>query len=94
MHEQTNTPAIRRMFPKKIFDATQTISAAFAMHWETAAGIPGLTEGIGEFSKPAKTLVEIAEEVSSEPAHDTELIDRWAKYLHLSDWYRWVAFEP
>jgi hypothetical protein len=41
-----------------------------------------------------KKLVSISESVSPEPIHDRELVDRWADFLGMRGWYKWVPYTP
>jgi hypothetical protein len=39
-------------------------------------------------------LLALLDEVPPEPAHDRELIDRWAAALGMRGWYRWTPYRP
>jgi len=93
LSEKTNTTEIKRRIPKKIFDSTQAINAAYALFWADRLQQPELVEPFRDYRKEGQALVEILNEVSSDPRQDRELLDRWAEYLHLSDWYHWVPFQ-
>lgn len=93
LNEKTNTTEIKRQIPKKIFDATQSINAAFAVFWSDTIHQPGLAEPFRDYGKNGKALIEILNNVSPDPVNDRELLDKWAEYLHLSDWYQWVPFQ-
>lgn len=94
IHQQSNAPAVRRVVPKTIFDATLTISAAYAVFWSQLAAIDGLVEGYAPFLAEGRALVELTKSISSDPTADAQLVDGWANRLGLSGWYRWVPFRP
>lgn len=89
-NERTNTPDIKRRIPKKVFDATQTINAAYAIAWADTLGQPQLTHPYTSYLRHGQDLVDLLEEIPAEPEHDRDLIDAWGEQLQLSEWYRWV----
>jgi hypothetical protein len=38
-------------------------------------------------------LLKILERVPRDAAHDYELVDEWAKFLGIRDWYVWTKYE-
>lgn len=44
LNERTNTPEVKRRIPKKIFDATQSINAAYAVFWGDVLAQPELAD--------------------------------------------------
>lgn len=93
LSERTNTTEIKRRIPKKIFDATQSINAAFAIFWADALQQPDLAEPFRDYRKDGQVLVDLLNDIPPGPENDRELLDTWAQYLHLSDWYQWVPFQ-
>lgn len=90
----TLAPQHRQTAPKLVFDATQGISAAFALFWAGRLNQPQLTlpfKATG-FLEAGRSLLTIWEATADEPAHDTELVDRWAEWFGIADWYQWVPY--
>lgn len=47
----------------------------------------GLSDG-------GRTLLRLYDDVPRDPPNDRRLVDAWAQQLELSDWYRWIPYEP
>jgi len=86
---------VREMMPREVFDATHKINAAYALYWSrrlerTEIINPYRLHG---FESAGNELLNIFESIPGEPAHDYELVDAWAEYLGICDWYVWVKYE-
>jgi hypothetical protein len=90
----TLAPQHRQTTPKLIYDATQTISAAFAALWAERLGQPQL-------SLPFKTtgyldggleLLSVWQSTPDVAEHDRNIVDQWAKKLGIATWYQWVPY--
>ena len=93
-NRETMDPRIKQTFPPKIFNATQAISAAYAMHWAGKLGEPQLAAPwLSDFRQEGLALLAILNEVSSDAASDQDLVDRWAEKLKLKGWYSWVPYQ-
>jgi hypothetical protein len=90
-NERTNTPELKRRLPKKVFDASQTINAAYAIAWADRLNQPELTRPYTSYLKEGQGLVDLLDDIPAEPEHDRELIDAWGDQLQLTEWYQWVA---
>lgn len=91
-NERSNTPETRRLMPKKVFDATQTINAAYALYWADEMDQADVPDSYRPYRRDAERLLEILEEIPAEPEADQSLIDAWGEALHLQPWYQWVPF--
>ena len=90
----TLAPQHRRMAPEKIFDSTQSISAAFAAFWSLRLNQPQLTlpfKAAG-FLERGADLLQIWHSVPQGAEHDRHLIDAWAEKLGVAGWYQWVPY--
>jgi len=92
-NERSNTPETRRLMPKKVYDATQTINAAYALFWSDELSQTDLPDSYRIYHRDAERLLEILEEIPSGPEADRDLIDAWADELHLRPWYQWAPFQ-
>lgn len=92
--EQTNTAEYKRILPKKIFETSQAINAAYAFFWADILQQPKIADSFRDYCKDGQALIKILNDVSADPENDRELLDKWAEYLHLSEWYQWVPFQP
>jgi hypothetical protein len=95
INRETLSPSVREMIPQEVFNASQKINAAYAIHWaqrlEKPQGMnPYRLEG---FETGGNELLKIFESIPNDPEHDYELVDGWANYLGLRGWYRWVKYE-
>lgn len=52
--------------------------------------IPYRAAGVIELGEK---LFEISCKTPNQPSHDCELINKWAKVIGMSDWYRWMSFK-
>jgi hypothetical protein len=81
--------------PPEIFNPTQAINAAYALFWADRLERPAIANPflLAGFERQGMDLLEIFAEIPGDPVNDYELIDRWAEYLHIHDWYQWVPYE-
>ena len=89
-------PRIREMTPERIFRPTVAINAAYAMFWADKYGMRELAGPyrFGRYESDGSALLKIWQQIPSDPFHDNDLIDRWGEKLRLTDWYKWVPYEP
>lgn len=86
---------VRENTPMAIFNLTHNINAAYALFWADRLERPALANPflLAGFERQGKDLLEIFAEIPADPLNDYELIDRWAEYLHIRDWYQWIPYE-
>lgn len=91
----TLQPSIREITPERILHPTMAINAALALFWADKYGMRELAGAYrgGPYESDGSALLKIWLEVPAEPAHDMELVDRWAARLQLTDWYQWAPYE-
>lgn len=87
------TRSLGRLTVPRHLAATNAASALFAdrllgREW---FAIPYRAMGLTD---EAQSLLALFDEVPPEPAHDCQLIDRWADALGMRGWYRWTAYRP
>ena len=106
LHETQRTAAIRQInegaaalapkgrdiSPQKVFDASVSMNAAFAMFWsrlwaDETVVTPYKTSG---HIKNGESLIVIFNEIASAPEHDRELITAWMNKLDIGEWYTLV----
>ena len=85
---------IRDMMPPEVFDPTTYINAAHAAYWAERLGRSALINPYRRmgFDSHGKKLLNIMLDMSEDSLYDTELIDRWAAYMKIQDWYTWVPY--
>lgn len=85
---------VRERTPQKVYDVTQAINAAYAFFWAERLERPGIANPyiLAGFESQGKELLKIFAEISEDPINDYELIDRWADYLQIRDWYKWIPY--
>ena len=91
-NQATLGPDVRKIAPRKVYDASVSMNAAFAAFWtrafhDPALSLPYRTAG---YEKTGKELLQFFDQLPSEPSHDRELIDLWGTHLSLSSWYQWI----
>ena len=92
--EQTLDPQIRNLTPAKIYTSTQCISAAFALFWAAVYEKPDIKAPYRlHYERCGNELLAIWRGLPDDPAHDVELVDRWADRLGLAGWYTWIPYE-
>jgi hypothetical protein len=92
--QATLAPDVRKIAPTKVYKASVTMNAAFALFWSRTWDDPALSvpyKAAG-YDKPGARLLSIFDEISDEPAADRQLVDAWAGDLSLSNWYEWVPY--
>jgi len=88
------SPQIRNITPTKVYTSSQCISAAYAIYWAVTYKRPDLMAPYrAKFEKCGNNLLTIWRDVPDDPAHDVELVDRWADALALGGWYTWNPYE-
>lgn len=87
--------SVREIMPQEVFDATHRINAAYALYWENRLEQPEIINPyrLRGFESTGNELLKIFESISSDAAHDYELVDSWAECLGIRDWYVWTGYE-
>jgi hypothetical protein len=80
--------------PKLIYDATQSISAAYAAFWanrfqQHQLALPFKAAG---YLDAGLALLKTWEELPDAPENDRLIVDRWAEKLGVAGWYQWVPY--
>ena len=93
--KETLSERIREITPQEVFDATQAINAAFAIFWAGRLEHPEIANPyrLAGFELQGKALLKIFEEIPNDPINDCELIDRWADYLQIRNFYTWLPYQ-
>ncbi|MFA5874619.1 MAG: hypothetical protein WC832_11705 [Anaerolineales bacterium] len=86
---------VREMMPAEIYNPTHTINAAYALFWAARLEKPEVVNPfhLDGFDGYGQQLLNIYESVPGDPAHDYELIDRWADHLKIRSWYSWLPYQ-
>lgn len=93
--QATLAPDVRKIAPTKVYKASVTINAAFALFWARTWNDPALTlpyKSAG-YDKPGARLLSIFDQIPDAPTTDRQLVDAWASELSLSNWYEWVPYQ-
>ncbi len=90
----TLAPQHRQVSPQKIYDTTQSISAAFALFWarrlnQSQLALPFKATG---YVQAGQELLAIWESTPEAAENDRTIIDRWAETLGIAGWYQWVPY--
>ena len=90
----TLAPQHRQTAPKLIFDATESISAAFAAYWarrlnQPQAVLPFKSAG---YLHSGEILLDIWENTPDDAANDRLIVDQWAEKLGIAGWQQWVPY--
>lgn len=90
----TLAPQHRQTSPKSIYDATESISAAFAAFWadrlqQPQASLPFKAAG---FLNAGQELLAIWQSTPDVAENDRKIVDRWAEKLGIAGWYQWVPY--
>ena len=93
--KETLSERIREVTPQEVFDATQAINAAFAIFWAGRLERGEIVNPyrLAGFESQGRALLKIFEEIPNDPIHDCELIDRWADYLQIRNFYTWLPYQ-
>jgi hypothetical protein len=85
-------PNIRETSPPKLYSASVSMNAAYALFCDELYGEGGYSvayRNAGVAAEGARLLDEWRA-LLSEPAFDRQLVDAWARALGIDKWYRWV----
>lgn len=88
---------VKKMTPQPIYDATLSISAAYAMFWAEKWNQPQLVLPFTSTGHEEKgnRLIEIFNEIPDAPESDRDLVDAWADELGIRSWHTWAPYtEP
>jgi hypothetical protein len=90
------SPEVRAFAPKAVWEANVAMNAAYAIFCDRlfdtkAFAIPWRSTGL---EKRGRRLLDIAQSVPDDAAHDRQLVDAWATELGLDGWYQWVPLRP
>jgi len=90
----TLAPQHRQTVPLKIFDATQSISAAFAAFWAGRLNQPQLALPFkaGGYLQAGQELLAIWESTPDLAENDRLIIDEWAGKLGIAGWHQWQPY--
>ena len=86
---------VRESMPVEIYNLSHYINAAHAIFWGRHLEKPEIVNGyhLAGFDVHGQKLLNIYESIPNDPSYDYELIDRWAEYLQIRDWYTWVPYQ-
>ncbi len=89
---QVLSPQIRAMSPTKVYTASVSMNAAYALFCDELYGEGGYSVAYrtAGFATQGAQLLERWREILPAPAHDRQLVDAWAGALGLATWYQWV----
>jgi hypothetical protein len=92
---QVLAPALRKSFPRKLLRANTTMNAAFAIFWSEKMGDPSHRlpyQSVGADSD-GEELMKVFTSIRTSSSEDWNLVDKWAEFLGLNGWYRWILHE-
>jgi hypothetical protein len=89
---QTLGPAVREVVPRKMYDASTAMNAAYAKFWATQWGepqiaLPFVAAGYGQIADSLLAEVQTSE---SGPDTDRNLVENWAEILKINNWFKVV----
>ena len=86
---------IRKTTPKKHYDASLTINAAFASFWAKAWGLQPLEApyALAGFTSKSKLLIKAFHETMLDADHDKELLQKWIDILGVKSWYKLTEYK-
>jgi hypothetical protein len=90
----TLAPQHRQVLPQKMYDATQAISAAFAVFWAGRLKQPQLAlpfKAAGHL-QAGQELLAIWESTPDVAENDRAIIDAWAEKLGIAGWHKWLPY--
>lgn len=95
INKETLSAQIRELMPPQVFDPTQAISSAYVHFWAERLERPEIVNPyrLAGFESQGIELLKIYEGIPGDPANDCELIDAWAEYLGIRDWYTWLPYQ-
>ncbi len=85
-------PEVQRAMPGEALRASLGMNAAFALYWARALDLPQVVipYRAAGLEKVGTALLEIWDRVPSGPEADGALVDGWASFLGMADWYQWI----
>lgn len=94
--QATLTQELKEMIPAKVYDATQTINAAYAIFWAEKWGkdVYANPYRLFRYERGGQKLLDIWKDLPPGSAFDKDLIDAWGEALDLQGWYAWIPYQP
>ena len=95
LNKESLAERLREIMPQEVFNPTQSINAAFAAFWAGRLERPEIVNPyrFADFESQGSELLKIYEEIPNDPINDCDLIDRWADFLQIRDWYTWLPYQ-
>lgn len=92
---QTLSADIRKTSPKKHYDASLTINAAFASFWAKAWGLNPLEApyALAGFTSKSEMLIKAFHETIHDADYDKELLQKWIDILGVKKWYKLMEYK-
>jgi hypothetical protein len=92
---ETLSASIQEMMPAQVFDPTQAIHTAYALFWAERLEKPEIVNPfrVAGFEEQGMHLLHLMDSIPGDPLHDNELIDSWANYLGIRNWYAWLPYQ-
>jgi hypothetical protein len=87
---------IKAITPPKVFQAAQSISAAYSLYWSEKYDKPELFNPyrMAGFEKEGHNLLKIYNQIPDSFDTDQALIDAWGEHLGIDKWYTWLPYQP
>lgn len=95
INKETLSDRIRAIMPSEVFNPTQYINTAFAIFWADHLERPEIVNPyrLAGFESQGIELLRIHADIPNVPINDCELINAWAEYLQIRDWYTWIPYQ-
>ena len=97
LEQQTNADILSRRIGNLTVPPSQLgPAAAYAL-------FTGRLLGTGRYSIPfeaagalpdGQSLLTLFDTIPDDPIHDRQLVDSWAQHLGMTDWYKWIPYNP
>lgn len=95
INKATLANQIKAIMPPEVFNPTQCINTAFAIFWAERLERPEIANPyrLAGFEAQGSELLKLFEGIPNDPINDYELIDSWADFLNIRDWYAWIPYQ-
>ncbi len=96
INKQSLSGKIKASTPQKVYDASLSISAAYALYW-------ALKYNKHEWFNPYRLhgynlagheLIDLYQKIPKEPINDYKLLEEWGKYLKIDEWFTFIPYKP
>ncbi len=94
-NQQALSPEAKQIAPKRIYEASVGMSAAFAAFWERTLTDPTVVVPfrVSGHLASGENLLRLVDEIPDDAANDKRLVEAWGDQIGITGWFKLIPFE-